>query len=195
MTTIAIIPAKGTSSRIPRKNVKLFHGKPIITYSIETAKKSGLFDTVIVSTDDTEISDLAVNLGADVMWRGAEWCFDNVGPLDVAWHHVQSMPDVKLVCVIYATAPLMCKEDLLRGYAALNWRNAMFACSVGNPPLHDAAQFLWCKREALNIPLFEFGEYTVMVPIDSARDCDINTMEDWERAERMYAALHEKAMV
>ena len=66
---IAIIPARGGSKRIPRKNIKLFHGRPIISYSIEVALKSGLFEKVIVSTDDEEIKSISEKYGAIVPFK------------------------------------------------------------------------------------------------------------------------------
>ena len=66
MSRIAIIPARGGSKRIPRKNIKDFCGKPMISHSIETAKKSGLFDDIIVSTDSNEIAEVSITYGANV---------------------------------------------------------------------------------------------------------------------------------
>ncbi len=87
---IAIIPARGASKRIPRKNIKEFCGKPIIAYSIETALQSGLFDQVIVSTDDEEIADVAREYGADVPFmRPDELSDDFVGTDDVFLHALE----------------------------------------------------------------------------------------------------------
>ena len=185
----AIIPARGGSVRIPRKNVRSFHGKPIIAYSIETAKASRLFDSIIVSTDDNEISEIAQQYGADVMIRGPEWCVDSVGPLDVARHCLDLMTNVDLVCVIYATAPLMGVADLMRGYREVIIPGVAYSVSVGWEPLHDAAQFFWCQPWALRERVPDFAEFSTMVPISAARDCDINVEADWIRAEAMYSEL------
>lgn len=185
---IAIIPARGGSVRIPRKNIKMFHGKPIIAYSIETAKASGLFESVIVSTDDEEISEVAQSYGADVMIRGPQWCTDDIGPLDVARHCLSLMKPEEFVCVIYATAPLLTVADLVKGYREVKREGIAYSFSVGTDPfIHDAAQFFYARSWALKEKLPEFGEYTVMVPIPKERDCDINTPSDWEKALRMYA--------
>ena len=82
---IAIIPARGGSKRIPRKNIKEFHGKPMIAYSIEAALKSHCFDKVIVSTDDAEIADIAIQYGAEVPFmRPANIADDYATTLEVA---------------------------------------------------------------------------------------------------------------
>lgn len=189
MSTVAIIPARGGSVRIPRKNIKDFHGKPIIAYSISSARESGLFDEIYVSTEDAEIADVARKYCAKVLDRPKDLCNDEYGPLDVARYHINTMPDVGKVCVIYATAPLMSVLDLNRGLFTLGRNETMYSFSAGNPPLHDAAQFFWCERAALMSRLPEFAHWTEMVPIAPERDCDINTQEDWARAEKMYAKL------
>jgi N-acylneuraminate cytidylyltransferase len=84
---LAVIPARGGSKRIPRKNIKVFHGKPMIAWSIETAKLSGLFDQIIVSTDDSEISEVAKQWGAEVPFvRPASLSGDHAGTTEVIAH-------------------------------------------------------------------------------------------------------------
>lgn len=121
---IAVIPARGGSKRIPRKNIKLFHGKPIIAYSIECALASGCFDRIIVSTDDAEIADIAQQYGAEVPFmRPAELADDYTGTLDVIKHAIESLSDLvieeALVCCIYPTAPLLEPQDLQNGHDIL----------------------------------------------------------------------------
>ena len=127
---VAIIPARGGSKRIPRKNIKLFHGKPIIAYSIETAMESGCFDRIIVSTDDDEIAAVAREFGAEVPFkRPAELSDDFATTLDVMAHATNWLladpPDIKNVCCIYPTAPLILAEDLRQGLEKLNGSNAL----------------------------------------------------------------------
>jgi len=87
---VAIIPARGGSKRIPRKNIKPFHGKPLIAYSIETALKSKLFDQIIVSTDDEEIADVAKKYGAEVPFiRPKNLADDFTGTADVINHALE----------------------------------------------------------------------------------------------------------
>ena len=189
--TVAIIPARGGSVRIPRKNIRMFAGVPIIAHSIRAAKRSGLFSNVIVSTDDNEISEIAQGFGADVMIRGERWAREDVGPLDVARHTLTLMAPCEFACVLYATAPLMAVSDLILGWRAVQRPGVMYALSAAATPfLHDAAQFVWCRSAALQERMPEFGEATVMIPIPPERDCDINVESDWLKAEQMYAALH-----
>jgi len=189
---VAIIPARSGSVRIPGKNMKLFCDYPIIAYSIKTAIESGLFDDVIVSTDDQDTVDLAENLGAMGMLRSPEFCANEVGTQAVARNVLDTLAGMSqhydLACVIYATAPIMTGQDLQRGMYEMLARDAEFSMSVGISPLADAAQFYWGKVDAFDVlPLI--SEHTVMVPIDPDRVCDINEQSDWDRAERMYLAM------
>lgn len=121
---IAVIPARGGSKRIPRKNIKAFCGKPMIAWSIETAKASGLFDHIIVSTDDPEIAKISRQWGAEVPFaRPADLSNDHAGTTEVVAHAARWAIDkgwpVTAVCCIYATAPLIQVDDLKRGLEAL----------------------------------------------------------------------------
>ena len=122
---IAVIPARGGSKRIPRKNIMNFNGKPMIAWSIEAAKNSGLFERVIVSTDDEEIAKISSEWGAEVPFvRPAELSNDFAATTEVITHATKWAIDQKLdlasVCCIYATAPFIKVEDLKRGYEALD---------------------------------------------------------------------------
>ncbi|EHH0749891.1 TPA: pseudaminic acid cytidylyltransferase [Vibrio vulnificus] len=115
---IAIIPARGGSKRIPRKNIKDFNGKPIIAYSIEAALSSGCFDKVIVSTDDQEIATVAKNYGAEVPFiRPQEVSDDYATTAQVLLHAIdwyeEKGVNVELICCIYATAPFITPKDLV----------------------------------------------------------------------------------
>ncbi|MDD1782455.1 pseudaminic acid cytidylyltransferase [Enterovibrio sp. ZSDZ35] len=136
---VAIIPARGGSKRIPRKNIKAFHGKPMIAYSIEAAIASGCFDKVIVSTDDTEIAAVAVANGAEVPFlRPAEISDDYATTMDVMAHAIRWCQsegwDVETVCCLYATAPFVLPEDLQQGYALLQVSDVQFAFSATSFP-------------------------------------------------------------
>ena len=115
---IAVIPARGGSKRIPRKNIKPFHGKPIIAWSIEAANNSKLFDRVIVSTDDEEIAEIAREFGAETPFlRPKQLADDFTGTSDVIRHVIQflGLENLSAVCCIYATAPFLTIKDLLVG--------------------------------------------------------------------------------
>ena len=132
---IAVIPARGGSKRIPKKNIKDFLGKPIIFYSIKAAIESRLFDKVIVSTDDNEIKKIAEDLGADVPFIRPDKLSDDVtGTVAVIGHAVQWCIDngyiLEYVCCIYPTSPLIQLDYLKKGYELLRGSNKLFAFSV-----------------------------------------------------------------
>jgi len=189
MSAIAIIPARGGSRRIPMKNVREFHGKPIIAYSIDIARTSGLFERVYVSTDSTEIAEVAEACGAGVLMRPEHMARNEVGTQAVMQHHLLTMPDVEIACCIYATAPLMCVEDLRTGFSVVLDHSCNYAFSVNIDPLFDAGQFYWGWANAFRAGEPLVSSCSCMVPIEPERVCDINTMDDWHRAERMYEQL------
>lgn len=132
---IAIIPARGGSKRIPRKNIKLFHGKPMIAYSIEAAKNAGCFDRIIVSTDDQEIADVALKYGAEVPFmRPADIADDHATTMDVMQHALtwcgKEGWDIEYVCCIYATAPFITPESLQQGLKMLEIENVSYVFSA-----------------------------------------------------------------
>ena len=218
---IAVIPARGGSKRIPRKNIKPFCGKPMIAWSIEAAKSSGLFEHVIVSTDDAEIADVARQWGAEVPFmRPEELANDHAGTTPVIAHVTQwaldQGLDVAAVCCIYATAPFIQVGDLKRGWDALNsgdWNYAFTVTDFAAPifrsfkqtaeggiemffpehfatrsqdlpvALHDVGQFYWGRPAAWleGKRIFERRSKPVIIP--RWRVQDIDTPEDWERAE------------
>ena len=121
---IAIIPARGGSKRIPRKNIKLFHGQPVIAYAIESARESGIFDEVIVSTDDDEIAEIALSFGAVVPWRRPkDLSGDYATTLNVMQDAVKkldaSLEDLRDICCIYPTVPLLKSSFISEGYRIL----------------------------------------------------------------------------
>jgi pseudaminic acid cytidylyltransferase len=120
MKSLCVIPARGGSKRIPRKNVREFAGKPIIAWSIEAAHQAGCFDHIIVSTDDEEIAQVAKTWGADVPFiRPAELSDDMTGTIPVIAHATDEMDrrdgPYEKVCCMYATAPFVRVQDLLQG--------------------------------------------------------------------------------
>jgi pseudaminic acid cytidylyltransferase len=192
---IAIIPARGGSRRIPKKNIRPFFGKPIIAYSIEAAKASGLFGRVCVSTDDQEIASIALAFEAEVLERPPSFAQDDVGTQEVmrgalAALRKASNGSIDYACCIYATAPLMSLDDLAYGLDVLVRYDYSFTFSVGANPLRDAGQFYWGNVEAFLKADPLIGPDTGMIPISESRICDINTEDDWLRAERMYMGLH-----
>jgi pseudaminic acid cytidylyltransferase len=122
---VAIIPARGGSKRIPRKNIQDFHGKPIIAYAIENALSSELFDEVFVSTDDQEIADIAVSLGAKVPLLRSKKNADDFAStsevlIEVIEYYNKNQTPISLACCLYPTSPLINSSDLKEAYSTFN---------------------------------------------------------------------------
>lgn len=224
---VAIIPARGGSKRIPRKNIKQFCGKPMIAYSIEAAIKSGCFDRVIVSTDDTEIAKVAQAYNAEVPFiRPEELSNDHAGTIPVIQHAVNWLIEQgeapEFVCCLYATAPFITPEAIKQGLQQLEDTNAAYAFSATSfafpiqraikikPSLgvemfepkqfntrsqdleeayHDAGQFYWGTKEAWLTEKLIFGSESTPVILPRHRVQDIDTPEDWQRAELLFKAM------
>lgn len=141
MKNIAIIPARGGSKRIPRKNIKSFMGKPIIAYSIEAALQSGLFEEVMVSTDDDEIAGIARECGAKVPFmRSAETSNDYAGTADVILEVLEMYEMLgrkfDTVCCIYPTAPFVTLDRLTEAYSKLTEGiDSVFTCVAYSYPV------------------------------------------------------------
>ena len=226
---LAVIPARGGSKRIPRKNIRDFCGKPIIAYSIEAALESGLFDQVIVSTDDDEIAALAREFGAEAPFmRPTEIADDHTGTNAVVKHAIQwyleQSQSISLACCIYATAPFVRPVYLREGHDKLINSDKSFAFSVTSFPFpiqraisingkgevqafwpeyintrsqnlkeayHDAGQFCWGRPQAFLDDEVIFSPVSVPIILPRYLVQDIDTMEDWHRAEHMYQAIKE----
>lgn len=132
---IAVIPARGGSKRIPKKNIKNFCGKPMIAWSIEAAIRSACFDKVIVSTDDDEIAEVAKRYGAEIPFiRPKELADDYTGTNNVICHAIEWLKnhdiDPSVVCCIYATAPFIQEMDLQNAYIKLIENNCSYVFSA-----------------------------------------------------------------
>ncbi|CAN0617629.1 Pseudaminic acid cytidylyltransferase [Burkholderia multivorans] len=224
---VAIIPARGGSKRIPRKNVRDFLGKPIIAYSIEAARRSGVFDRILVSTDDEEIAAVARRYGAETPFmRPAALADDHTGTNAVVKHALQWLNDhgqpADAACCIYATAPFVQPRYLREGLELLERHGCAYAFSVTSyafpiqralrvdpegvvqarqpehiftrsqdleEAFHDAGQFYWGRADAFlsDVVLYSPDAQAVVLPRHFVQDID--TLEDWHRAEFMYRAL------
>ena len=222
---VCVIPARGGSKRIPRKNIRTFHGTPMIGWSIAAARDCGLFDRIVVSTDDAEVSEIARGLGAEVPFsRPDNLANDHTGTVPVVTHAVEALDldgDVA-VCCLYATAPFVQATDLREGLRLLQ-AGASYAMAVTRfdypiqralrrsedgavsminpaqmqvrsqdfePAWHDAGQFYWgmAATWASQIPVF--GGHARGVELPSSRVVDIDTPEDWDRAEALFQVLN-----
>lgn len=225
--SIAIIPARGGSKRIPRKNIKDFFGKPLIAYSIKTALESNLFDKVVVTTDDAEIAEIAKKYGAEVPFlRPKKLSDDFTGTVDVVNHAIDYFKkhgqEFDFACTIYATAPLLQSKYLVEGFNKLKDSDAVNAfsstsmpfpiqrtfklddngrCEMFSPEYYmtrsqdleeayqDAGQFYWTKLDQTSDEIM-FGKDSIPVILPRYLVQDIDTLEDWERAELMYEVLN-----
>ena len=223
---LCVIPARGGSKRIPRKNVKNFCGKPLIAYAIETAKKSELFATIVVSTDDEEVAYASEKYGAEILWRPKELADDYAGSDEVFEHAICELSREKrycYACMIYPTAPFLQEKYLKQGLHALQNSNACYAfaattfeypiwrsfaiengrCKMFFPEnyhkrsqdlpeaYHDAGQFYW-KKIGCNGSKVLFSQDAIPIVIPRYLVQDIDTMEDFIRAEMMYESLCRK---
>lgn len=224
---IAVIPARGGSKRIPRKNIRPFAGKPIILYAIEAAHGSGLFDEVVVSTDDEEIAGIARSAGASLPFRRpAHLADDHTGTDAVVAHaidwFIKTGKSVSYACCIYATSPFLTSATIIRGYEALiaSGKDYAFAITSFPSPIqralrvrpdgsvepmdprhlqarsqdleeayHDAGQFYWGRAEAYLAGMEVVSPASVTVILPRYLVHDIDTLEDWRRAELMYQML------
>ncbi|MCR4941761.1 MAG: pseudaminic acid cytidylyltransferase [Campylobacter sp.] len=229
---VCIIPARGGSKRIPHKNIKLFHGKPLIAYSIQNAIKSKLFDEIIVSTDDEEIAEISRQYGASVPFmRPKELSDDHTGSGAVNEHALNFLKEqgkkVDFACVIYATAPLLQVKYLIEGFEKLKASNAANAFSCTSMPFpiqrcfkltkngrcemfwrenfykrsqdlepayQDAGQFYWMNLNAKKSDDIFFGQDSIGIVLPRHLVQDIDTLEDWTRAELMYEVIQKAGL-
>lgn len=159
---IAVIPARGGSKRIPRKNIRDFAGKPMIAWSINAAKESRCFSHIIVSTDDEEIADVAKSYGAIVPFRRPEeLADDHASTLPVFSHALQFMidqgHDILYMCGIHATAPFILPSDLQYGRKIIEKENSDYVFPVASYafPIQRAVKLDQNRR----VSMFEPEEY------------------------------------
>ena len=188
---VAIIPARGGSRRIQRKNIRDFHGKPILAYSIETAHRSGLFKEVYVSTDSDEIGEVAQTYGAKRLGREYEEAQDHIGTQQVMCGALKRIWSdyITHACCIYPTAPMMTADDLKHAFDLLQRNPAVeYAFAVASEPFGPAGMFYFGRAQAFIRDKPLVAETSIMIPIPPERAIDINTEDDWIKAESMYAA-------
>jgi pseudaminic acid cytidylyltransferase len=224
---LAVIPARGGSKRIPRKNIRPFAGRPMIAYAIEGARAAGVFDRIVVSTDDDEIARIALDLGAELPFsRPAELANDHAGTVEVIAHAIGTLAEAgwqaRQVCCIYPGVPMLQAGDLRDALALLEAGDCDYAFPVAHFPspvqralLRDAAgrtapmhpEYTDCRSQDLEPAYYDAGQFywgrasawlegrhphrqarSLVLP--GWRVVDIDTPEDWVRAEALYAALY-----
>lgn len=225
---VAFIPARGGSKRIPGKNTKVFCGKPILQYSIEVALKSELFTSVIVSTDDFAIADMAKAMGASVPFMRPKELSDDITPIyDVIKHayewYIENNSKPDFICYMYATAPFITVSSLHKGLSLLQEDSQADLClpvtTFAFPiqrslkiekgelkpifpeffqmrsqdtieAFHDVGQFYWSRPSRFHKKIFT--ELKVLpLRLDRSEVQDIDTLEDWSKAEQMYKIKHD----
>lgn len=226
---LAVIPARGGSKRIPRKNIRPFAGKPMIGYAIDAARASGVIDRIVVSTDDAEIAAVAAAMGAELPFqRPAELADDHTPTVPVVAHAIRACQalgwDIGPVCCIYPGVPFIEPSEIAQALRLLERGRAPYAFPVAPfrsmvqralqrdgegitrplypeyadtrtqdlpPAYHDAGQFYWGRADAwlagLNI---HRNGCTIVLP--EWRVVDIDTPDDWQRAELLHEALVRK---
>lgn len=226
--SIAIITARGGSKRIPRKNIKEFCGKPIISYSIEAALNSGIFDEVMVSTEDNEIAEIAGRYGATVPFmRSSQTSDDHSTTADVIrevlLEYRKRGVEFDFYCCIYPTAPFLTGSFLAKAKETMELAKADFLTPVAKLPYpaqrcfileegklkkkwpeyqnvrtqdleplyYDCGQFYMGKPDAfLTVPYNERNMTGIVVPDERVQDID--TINDWEIAEKKYLELRKQ---
>lgn len=222
---IAIIPARGGSKRIPRKNINEFCGKPMIAYAIMAAKESGLFDHIVVSTDDEEIAQIAKEWGAETPFvRPDELANDYTATVPVIAHAIETCQKIGWVfdnvCCIYPCVPFIKIADLVGALALLNNSRLDYSFPVTEypssiqralklmdnckikpfypeyeikrtqdlePAYYDTGQFYWGASDLwLTNPNVHNSALGFLIP--NWRVVDIDTADDWKRAELLYRA-------
>ena len=222
---VAIIPARGGSKRIPKKNIKDFFGKPVIAYSIEVAFKSNLFEKVLVSTDDEEIKKIAEEYDAVVPFLRPKELSDDFTGTGAVINHALSFLQAQgekydYVCSIYATAPLLQVKYINEGFEKLKNSDAVNSFSATSMPFpiqrtfkindgrcemfwpenfkkrsqdleeafQDAGQFYWKNLHKQSKDVM-FGKDSIPIVLPRFLVQDIDTLEDWQRAEILYEVL------
>jgi len=227
--TLAILPARGGSKRIPRKNIRPFAGRPMLAWPLAAAREAGCFARIVVSTDDAEIAEVARGEGAEVPFLRPAGLADDFTPTAaVVAHAVEALgcgPDTA-VCCIYPTAPFLTAADLLRGLELLQAGGPSFVFPVARYAFpiqralrrgadgriemfdpasfatrsqdleeawHDAGQFYWARAATWSAGGPVFRPDAVGLELPRYRVQDIDTEEDWRRAELMHRALQDPA--
>lgn len=224
---LCVIPARGGSKRIPRKNIKEFCGKPMIAWSIDAANSSGCFEHIIVSTDDEEIAAVAERFGAEVPFiRPAELANDHAATRPVVNHAIREVEKLygmpHYVCCLYSTAPFLTAKDLRNAFDKLivDRVDFVFSAATFASPIqrafriaenggvkriypehrltrsqdleeayHDAGQFYWGRANAFLADTDSVSEGSRPFILPRYRVHDIDTQEDWTRAELMFRVL------
>ncbi|WP_449277044.1 pseudaminic acid cytidylyltransferase [Leucobacter sp. GX24907] len=225
---IALIPARGGSTRIPKKNIRSFLGRPALERLVETLRTSGVCDTIVVSTDDDEIAQVARAAGAEVPFvRPQELADEFTGARPVIQHAIRELQldGTSTLGVFYATAVLLEPDDVTASLAIFEQNEVDFVLSVAEFPapiaraltkdsaglmapvdagaqahrsqdlgraFYDLGQFYWGSAESWLTGTAVVNARTLGYEIEPWRVVDIDTPDDWRRAEALYRVRHER---
>ena len=195
MRTLAIITARGGSKRIPRKNIKEFNGKPIMAYSIEAAAGSGVFDKVMVSTEDEEIAEIAKHYGAEVpFYRSEQTAGDFATTTDVLneviAEYEQSEAD-SLIPVVRFSFPPQRAMEIQDGLLVFRQPEYMNSRSQDlTPHYHDVGQFYVFRTEAFKVNQRIMAGKILPMELPETEVQDIDNPVDWQLAELKYKLIH-----
>jgi len=220
---IAIIPARSDSKRIKNKNIKLFLGKPIISYVIDVLKKSKIFNKVIVSTNSNKIAEISKKFGADILFKRPIYLStDHASTIDVIRHSINWLNKnniySKNICCVYPTSVFLKHKNLKSALKKLTYSKCDFVFSAKkfshpltrsfeikknrvlmnnkkffnkrtqdlNKFYHDAAQFYWGKKDSWIKKKIIFSKNSTVEIIPEFESVDIDNIEDWKFAEKLY---------
>ena len=210
---ICLIPARSGSKRIKNKNIKMFHGKPIIAYAINNAKKSKLFDKIIVSTDSSKIAKLSKKYGAEIPFlRPKKLSNDKAVDKSVLAHFLKNFTiKPKFLCYLYPTTPLLKTKTLVNCYKELKKKNyyQIFTISRYYPNFQKSFEkkknnelkiYNHKSKKVLPIKFFDAGQCywynfskkkiikkSLGYEVSKSESIDINTLKDLKLAKKIYA--------
>jgi len=180
---LAIIPARGGSKRLPKKNVRILRGKPLIFYTIDTANKSKYLDRVIVSTDDKKIAEISAKYGAEVIERPKKLARDD-SPIIDAIFHVLNKIEADIVVLLQPTSPLRTAKDIDEAINLFidNKCDSVISCSVDGP---NGAIYISTPEILKKNKTFYAGKILIY-PMPTERSVDIDTKRDFQKAFEFY---------
>ena len=210
---IAIIPARGKSKRIKNKNLKIFFGKPIISYAIKLALNSKIFKEVVVTTNDEKIIKISKKYGAKVFKRPEHLSKNSVPIIDVVSHAIKKIEKLNLkpskVCCIFPISPMITKKILHKGFTILNKKKLNYVFPITKDTysnqnklfvlnekitknkkksgvFFDAGQFYWGTVAAWKKKLNIFGNKSGIINLCSKKFIDVNNLADWKTLKKNY---------
>ena len=185
MDVLAIITARGGSKRLPGKNIRMLHGKPLIAWTIEAARNCS---RVVVTTDSEEIGDISLKLGAEVVWRPDRLATDDSKSMDVVLHAIDVIEWEGRTMLLQPTSPLRTSEDIENAMLMMDRAYEDNLVSVNealetNGAIYLSRNFYWQKHQSF------IGPNTLRYIMPNERSVDIDTLEDFELAEKIMATM------